>query len=56
MTAPDGNDVEISPAYSGSGGTGPRAFDHVHLMSAAPLCAAMWYERMFGARSCVGGR
>ena len=48
MTAPDGNDVEISPAYSGSGGTGPRAFNHVHLMSAAPLCAAMWYERMFG--------
>jgi len=46
--APDGNDVEIAPAGPGSGGSGPRAFNHVHLMSAAPLCAAEWYERMLG--------
>ena len=48
ITAPDGNDVEIAPYYPGSGGTGPRAFNHVHLMSAAPLCAAEWYERVLG--------
>jgi catechol 2,3-dioxygenase-like lactoylglutathione lyase family enzyme len=46
--APDGNDVEIAPAGPGSGGSGPRAFNHVHLMSAAPLCAARWYETTLG--------
>lgn len=50
MVAPDGNDVEIAPASSGSGGRGPSAFNHVHLMSDAPLCAAAWYERVLGLR------
>ena len=48
ITAPDGNDVEISPFGPNSGGNGPRAFNHVHLMSAAPLCAAEWYESVLG--------
>lgn len=48
MWAPDGNDVEISPFSPHGGGRGPRAFNHVHLMSAAPLCAAEWYARMLG--------
>lgn len=53
MTAPDGNDVEISPFYPGGGGRGPRAFNHVHLMSDAPLCAAEWYERRLGLAPAV---
>ena len=48
MWAPDGNDVEIAPGGSGSGTPGPTAFNHVHLMSAAPLCAAQWYEEVLG--------
>lgn len=48
MYSPDGIDVEISPYGPLSGGTGPRTFNHVHLMSDAPLCAAEWYERMLG--------
>ena len=48
MYSPDGIDVEISPYGPRSGGTGPRTFNHVHLMSDAPLCAAAWYERMLG--------
>lgn len=48
LWAPDGNDVEIAPGGAGSGGSGPRAFNHVHLMSAAPLCAAAWYEATLG--------
>ena len=43
ITAPDGNDVEIAPGRGDS-----RAFNHVHLMSDAPLCAAAWYERVLG--------
>ncbi len=50
MWAPDGNDVEIAPAYAGSGGSAPDAFNHVHLMSAAPLCAGAWYEALLGLR------
>ena len=50
MWAPDGNDVEIAPAYPGSGGSAPDAFNHVHLMSAAPLCAGAWYEALLGLR------
>jgi uncharacterized glyoxalase superfamily protein PhnB len=47
--SPDGIDVEISPYRpGGSGGSGPRTFNHVHLMSDAPLCAAEWYERVLG--------
>lgn len=48
MFSPDGIDVEISPYGPHSGGTGPRAFNHVHLMSDAPLCAAEWYEQVLG--------
>lgn len=49
MYGPDGNDVEIAPRGSGTGGgPGPTAFNHVHLMSAAPLCAADWYEEILG--------
>lgn len=49
MYSPDGIDVEISPYRpGGSGGSGPRTFNHVHLMSDAPLCAAAWYERLLG--------
>ena len=48
LWTPDGNDVEIAPGSAASGGSGPRAFNHVHLMSAAPLCAAAWYEATLG--------
>ena len=48
MIAPDGNDVEITPG--GGSGPGPTAFNHVHLMSDAPLCAANWYVAMLGLR------
>jgi len=47
MKAPDGNLVEIN-----SGQT--HAFTHVHMMSAAPLCAAEWYEKMLGAKGAQG--
>ena len=50
MWAQDGNDVEIAPAYPGGGGSAPDAFSHVHLMSAAPLCAGAWYEALLGLR------
>lgn len=50
MMGPDGNDVEISLYSPNSGGNGPRAFNHVHLMSDAPLCAAQWYEQVLGLR------
>ncbi len=54
LVAPDGNDVEIAGGGAGSGGTGPAAFNHVHLMSDAPLCAAEWYERVLGLRRAAG--
>src|SRR5262249_44140121 len=44
MKAPDGALVEINPANT-------RAFIHVHLYSAAPLCAADWYVKHLGATS-----
>jgi catechol 2,3-dioxygenase-like lactoylglutathione lyase family enzyme len=50
ITAPDGNDVEIAPGSATSGGSTVTAFNHVHLMSAAPLCAAEWYERVLGLK------
>jgi catechol 2,3-dioxygenase-like lactoylglutathione lyase family enzyme len=50
LVGPDGNDVEIAPAGSQTGGRGPTAFNHVHLMSDAPLCAADWYENVLGIR------
>jgi catechol 2,3-dioxygenase-like lactoylglutathione lyase family enzyme len=51
LIGPDGNDVEIAPGRGGSsGGRSPTAFNHVHLMSDAPLCAADWYEKMLGLR------
>jgi catechol 2,3-dioxygenase-like lactoylglutathione lyase family enzyme len=43
MKAPDGNLVEINSSNT-------HAFIHVHLYSAAPLCAAEWYEKYLGAR------
>ena len=48
MWAPDGNDVEIAPGSRRSGGSALDAFNHVHLMSAAPLCAGEWYQEMLG--------
>jgi catechol 2,3-dioxygenase-like lactoylglutathione lyase family enzyme len=42
MKAPDGVLVEINSANT-------RAFIHVHLYSEAPLCAADWYVKHFGA-------
>jgi catechol 2,3-dioxygenase-like lactoylglutathione lyase family enzyme len=42
MKAPDGALVEINTAPT-------RAFLHVHLYSAAPLCAADWYVTHLGA-------
>jgi catechol 2,3-dioxygenase-like lactoylglutathione lyase family enzyme len=42
MKAPDGALVEINTAQT-------RAFLHVHLYSAAPLCAADWYVKQLGA-------
>jgi catechol 2,3-dioxygenase-like lactoylglutathione lyase family enzyme len=42
MKAPDGALVEINTAST-------RAFLHVHLYSAAPLCAADWYVKRLGA-------
>lgn len=48
---PDDNDVEIAPAGGqNSGGSGPRAFNHVHLQSEAPWCAGDWYEQVLGLR------
>jgi hypothetical protein len=41
MIGPDLNDVEIAPGKE-------RFFNHVHLQSEAPLCAADWYERVVG--------
>lgn len=57
LVGPDGNDVEIAPGGQGgglSGGSGPSAFNHVHLMSDAPLCAADWYETVLGLRRPPG--
>ncbi|HWQ34133.1 MAG TPA: VOC family protein [Blastocatellia bacterium] len=42
LKAPDGALVEINAANT-------RAFIHVHLYSAAPLCAAEWYVKHLGA-------
>ena len=42
MKAPDGALVEINTSST-------RAFIHVHLYSAAPLCAAEWYVKHLGA-------
>lgn len=51
MVGPDGNDVEIAPGKGGdSGGLSSSSFNHVHLMSDAPLCAADWYQRVLGFR------
>lgn len=47
MKAPDGNLVEINTGQT-------SAFSHVHMMSAAPLCAAEWYEKMLGAKRAQG--
>jgi catechol 2,3-dioxygenase-like lactoylglutathione lyase family enzyme len=44
MKAPDGALVEINTSNT-------RAFIHVHLYSAAPLCAADWYVKHLGAVS-----
>jgi catechol 2,3-dioxygenase-like lactoylglutathione lyase family enzyme len=44
MQAPDGALVEINTANT-------TAFLHVHLYSAAPLCAADWYVQHLGATS-----
>ena len=43
MKAPDNALVEINTAST-------RAFLHVHLVSAAPLCAADWYIKHLGAK------
>ena len=52
MIGPDGNDVEIAPGKGGeSGGVSSSSFNHVHLMSEAPLCAAEWYTRVIGLRA-----
>jgi tetratricopeptide (TPR) repeat protein/predicted enzyme related to lactoylglutathione lyase len=47
LRAPDGNLVEINTAQT-------NAFTHVHMFSAAPLCAADWYERFLGATRAQG--
>jgi tetratricopeptide (TPR) repeat protein len=47
MRAPDGNLVEINTAQT-------NAFTHVHMFSAAPLCAAEWYGKFLGARPAQG--
>src|SRR5262249_40699705 len=47
MKAPDGNLVEINTAQT-------NAFTHVHLYSAAPFCAAEWYEKYLGATRVQG--
>src|SRR5215813_269201 len=49
MKAPDGALVEINTANT-------RAFIHVHLYSAAPLCAADWYVKHLGATSRAQAR
>ncbi|MGE0392840.1 MAG: VOC family protein [Vicinamibacterales bacterium] len=50
MFGPDGNDIEIAPGGPTSGGVSVESFNHVHLMSDAPLCAAEWYEKVLGLR------
>lgn len=51
LIGPDREDVEIAGGGGGtSGGTSPTAFNHVHLMSDAPLCASNWYEKVLGLR------
>jgi catechol 2,3-dioxygenase-like lactoylglutathione lyase family enzyme len=47
MKAPDGNLVEINTGQT-------HAFTHVHMLSAAPLCAADWYEKVLGAKRAQG--
>lgn len=54
IMTPDFSDVEISLAGPSSGGTHPSSFNHVHLMSEAPLCAAEWYEKMLGLKRARG--
>jgi catechol 2,3-dioxygenase-like lactoylglutathione lyase family enzyme len=49
MKAPDGALVEINTSNT-------RAFIHVHLFSAAPLCAADWYIKHLGATGRGGQR
>ena len=53
MVSPDNLDVEISLKSPISGGATPTAFNHVHLMSEAPLCAADWYVSVLGLRRGV---
>ena len=51
---PDGNDVELVQGTGRSGGSAAYGFNHVHLMSAAPICAARWYRRVFGLQLAAG--
>ncbi len=49
MVGPDGNDIEIAPGKGGtSGGLTSSSFNHVHLMSEAPVCASDWYQKVLG--------
>jgi catechol 2,3-dioxygenase-like lactoylglutathione lyase family enzyme len=49
MKGPDGALVEINTAST-------RAFIHVHLYSAAPLCASDWYVKHMGATRRAGAQ
>ena len=53
LNALDGNPIEINTEYLHLT-PHPKAFSHVHAFSAAPYCAADWYQQMLGATSIEG--
>jgi catechol 2,3-dioxygenase-like lactoylglutathione lyase family enzyme len=53
LNALDGNPIEINTEYLHLT-PHPKAFSHVHMFSAAPYCAADWYQTMLGAASIEG--
>src|SRR5262245_47823241 len=49
----DGNPIEINTEYLHLT-PHSKAFSHVHMFSAAPYCAADWYQQMLGAMPIEG--
>lgn len=50
LVTPDQVDVELALGLPTRGGSTPTAFNHVHLMSETPVCAADWYVRVLRLR------
>jgi catechol 2,3-dioxygenase-like lactoylglutathione lyase family enzyme len=53
VNALDGNPIEINSEYLHLS-VHSRAFSHLHVFSAAPYCAADWYQKALGARLIDG--